>query len=112
MNLEAFNASTFWSAIAAISLQDMLRSNGVHVVWMLGEWEHSHEIEVGTFEPAYTGSEWFCTSDEFEWIVYVSHEDSITIGGWLLDKVKAAWPAWRTKPYRWWYERSGGPQEG
>lgn len=111
--IEAFNASTFGSAIGASALQNMLRSGGVRDVWMFGEgeWEHSYEIEVELFEPAYTGSEWFYTSDGLEWIVYVSHEDSITVGGWLLDKVKAAWPAWHTKPFQWWFEKSDGPPD-
>ena len=39
------------------------------------------------------GAEVFWTSRELDWVLYVSHEHSITVAGdWLVAGVKAIWP--------------------
>ncbi len=45
-------------------------------------------------EPHYNLAEGIWTSRSLDWIVYASHENSITVGGWMLAEVKRAWPEW------------------
>ncbi|MCD6052439.1 MAG: hypothetical protein K0Q55_3857, partial [Verrucomicrobia bacterium] len=36
--------------------------------------------------------------EQFDWIIYASHESSVTIGGeWLLPAIKSAWPNWQNR---------------
>jgi len=61
-------------------------------VWQLCEYGPEHELDVALFEPGYFGPEGVWTSKSQDWIVYASHESSITVGGWLLEVVREAWP--------------------
>jgi hypothetical protein len=47
-----------------------------------------YEVELRICEPGYRdGGEQYSTSEHADWIVYASHESSITIGGeWLITK--------------------------
>jgi hypothetical protein len=37
---------------------------------------------------------WF--SNDMDWIIYISHEETITFGGkWLVDKLKKSWTEWK-----------------
>jgi hypothetical protein len=62
-----------------------------------------YELELSVFEPSYNGNEGYWCDETFEWIIYSSHESSITIGGWLLPVVKNIWSHWEervwTTPY-------------
>jgi hypothetical protein len=61
------------------------------------------EIELGLFDPLYLMREACWTSRDLEWLVYASHESSITIAGnWLISAFKAEWPDWKDVQY-------GGP---
>jgi hypothetical protein len=42
-----------------------------------------------------------------DWLIYASHESSITVAGdWLLEAVKAEWPEWEQHLYTGWdYKR-------
>jgi hypothetical protein len=46
------------------------------------------------FTPRYNGAEGYWTSADLDWIIYASHEASVTLGGWLVGRVKALWPSW------------------
>lgn len=93
-DLEAFHASHFHHAITSEQLEAMLAERGVDRVWELRESGLEYEQDVSVFEPQYDGAEGVWTSSAYDWIVYASHEDSITVGGWMLDEVKQAWPEW------------------
>lgn len=47
-----------------------------------GDW--GCEQSVITFEPVYTGEEGYWTSNNFDWLIYASHESSISLAGDLL----------------------------
>lgn len=35
-------------------------------------------------------------SDQSDWIIYYSHEETVTVGGqWLIDRLKIAWSDWK-----------------
>ena len=50
-----------------------------------------YEMESAAVDLHYDGSEAFITSDG-EWLLYSSHESSITVAGWLADRFRAQWP--------------------
>ena len=59
------------------------------------------EADVGSFIQAkmtFSGanfSEGYWCDGAFDWIIYASHESSITIGGWLLPEIKKVWSNWK-----------------
>lgn len=42
----------------------------------------------------------YWTSSEFNWILYVPHESSITADGWLLGEIKRQWPDWNQHTWK------------
>lgn len=73
---------------------DLLSSRGVTRIWELRDYGVEYCQDVLLFNPTYNGYEGYWTSDDLDWIVYASHEDSVTVGGWLLDRIKARWSDW------------------
>lgn len=98
--LAAFDASAFSEGAPPDRLQVVLGRRGVGRVWELREYGPEYEQEVSLFDPHYNGAEGYWSSGALDWIVYASHESSVTIGGWLLDEVKVLWPAWQTHLWR------------
>lgn len=72
----------------------LLAERNVTRVWELREYGPEYELDAAVFEPAYNGAEGFWTSPTHDWIIYASHEASITVGGWMLAEVKRIWPEW------------------
>jgi hypothetical protein len=88
-------------------LREALGSRGISRVLQLHEFgppEPEYEIELSILEPMYaSGGEEYCVSKELDWVVYASHESSITIAGeWLIEAFKQKWPEWTHRTY-------GGP---
>ena len=103
---EAFQDYFFEREFGYASLRRILAEHGVTSVFEFREDGEAYQVRVESFEPSYA-LEGFWTSDRFDWILYASHESSITVGGeWLLPAVQAAWPSWKqrvwTSPF---YER-------
>ena len=69
--------------------------------FLLLEGPEDYEIDRCLIDPSYGGDESFLTSD-FEWLVYSSHESSITVAGWMAGVFRAQWPDWQNVTY-------GGP---
>lgn len=90
----AFKTSAFDEAMFA-RLRDMLAARGVEHVWELREYGPEYEQDVSLFVPCYNGAEGYWSSGDLEWIVYASHESSVTIAGWVLEELKAQWPLWQ-----------------
>lgn len=88
-------------------LSEAVRRRGISRVFELHEFgpdEPDYEIEVSIFKPEYAcGGEQYCTSAGLDWVVYASHESSITIAGpWLTGIFKEKWPECTERMY-------GGP---
>ncbi len=96
-DVEAFKSEAFYEAIPHQRLQNILAARGLELVWELREYGPEYEEDVPLFEPFYNGDEGYWSSGELDWIVYASHESSITVGGWLLQSLKAVWPSWQTQ---------------
>jgi hypothetical protein len=92
----AFKADRFAEAATKKELQRILAGHGIERLWEMREDSENYELEVALFEPCYNGAEGFWSAGELDWIIYASHENSVTVGGWLLGEVKAIWPEWQT----------------
>jgi hypothetical protein len=94
---------TDWFDLEKIAvLREVLIEHGVGLVWELrefGEW--GCEQGVSAFEPVYNGEEGYWTSSDCEWLVYASHESSISLAGeWLLRGFRQRFPACDKYGYR------------
>jgi hypothetical protein len=92
---EVLTFHTDWldeTKVAAV--REILISHGISRVWELrefGEW--GCEQSVMTLQPVYTGEEGFWTSASSDWLVYASHESSITLAGeWLVASFRQRYP--------------------
>jgi hypothetical protein len=91
----AFQADAFSETAPASRLQDILRTRGIESVWELREYGPEYEEDVSLFDAYYDGAEGYWSSVGLDWIVYASHESSITVGGWFLQELKVIWPSWQ-----------------
>jgi len=102
-NVLAFHVDYFKAISGFALLHDALVQRGISRVFELHEFdpdEPDYEIELSIFEPAYRwGGEQYCTAVGVDWVVYASHESSITIGGWLAEMLKEKWPECTARTY-------------
>jgi len=99
----AFQQAWFDHAVPPAVLQGTLRQHGVAHVWELREFGPEYEIDLDDLEPASNGAEGYWTAGDMDWLVYASHESSITVAGaWLIAALKGVWPAWEQHPYMGW----------
>ena len=96
LDVIAFNAAQFEEALPLERFQRIIQAKGITRMWELREYGPEFEEDVALYRPFYNGAEGYWSSNDLEWIVYASHENSITIGGWLLSDVKAALPSWKS----------------
>jgi hypothetical protein len=106
-NVIAFHADYFGQMSGAEVLREALRSRGISRIFQLHEFgpsEPDYEIELSIFEPSYAGGgEQYSISKQIDWVVYASHESSVSVcGEWLTDVFKREWPEWSSRIY-------GGP---
>ena len=82
-----YKTREFDEAVAYERLREVLASRGIASVWELREYGPEYEQDVGLFEPYYNGAEGYWSSGNLDWIIYASHESSVTVGGWLLPEL-------------------------
>jgi len=104
-NVLAFHVDYFKAVNSFAHIHDALSGRGVSRVFELDEFgpdEPDYEIELSIFEPGYRwGGEQYCTAVGTDWVVYASHESSITIGGdWLTEILKEKLPECMERTYR------------
>ncbi len=95
----AFQAEAFRKAVSTDRLIKVLKQRKVERVWELREHGPEYEQDVSLWDPKYNGAEGYWSSESLDWIVYASHESSVTIGGWLLFEIQSIWPRW--KDHQW-----------
>jgi hypothetical protein len=61
--------------------------HGIERVIELREYGACYELEAGAEEVAYNGAEGFWTAPGSEWIIYCSHEGTITLGGTIAAEI-------------------------
>ena len=100
-NTIAFHSDWFDETKVAAT-REALVEHGVGLVWELregGDW--GCESQVRSFDPKYTGAEGYWTSSALNWLVYASHESSITVvGQWLIDYLERTFPGTERFEYR------------
>jgi hypothetical protein len=96
-DIAAFQDRHFNEFCSSFSLINLLLSRGVSRVWELREYGPEYEQDVSLFDPHYNGAEGYWSSGDLGWVVYASHESSITVGGWLLAEIKDRWPEWKQR---------------
>jgi hypothetical protein len=95
------------------NLRTALIDHGINRVFELREWGCGYElaVELGGF--TYTGAEGFWTAGDLSWMVYASHESSITFGGsWLIEQMRAALPSFNVYIYKGWDIAAYGIENG
>ena len=93
---EAFQDYYFEHEFGYPALRGILAALGNKTIFEFREDRKTYAVSVATFEPRYSGLEGFWTSEDCDWIIYASHESSVTVGGErLLASVKEAWPSWQ-----------------
>jgi hypothetical protein len=90
----AFRAGDFDESVPAPALKRKLRAVGIERVWELRQHGPEYEEDVELFNPSYNGAEGVWTSPGHEWVLYVSHESSVTVAGTLLSEIKRMWSKW------------------
>lgn len=91
--------SKFERIVSTRILQEVFYQQGIIKIYWVREVEQSQVVEVenlSLYEP-----ESFLCDDSMSWIIYISHENSITFGGhWLIEKLKDICPEWEQIMWR------------
>ncbi|MCG7408345.1 hypothetical protein MH117_13010 [Paenibacillus sp. ACRRX] len=102
-DLIAFDSEYIESEEKLNDIIAMLTHHGVEQVIEFLETGETFNIQVSNLYPYYcyngdlSGGEGFWTSQSMDWIIYASHEGTITFGGeWLVNKIKSLWTDWRS----------------
>ncbi|ULO04968.1 hypothetical protein H1230_17715 [Paenibacillus sp. 19GGS1-52] len=88
----AFDANAFESIFGFEKLREILKES--KEIYEIKEWKDKGNIVVfDSFEPQYDGDgEGFWFTKDMDWIIYCSHENSITFGGEaLIQIIKEHW---------------------
>lgn len=96
----AFQDKYFKSEFGFEQLKNILQAACHERIFELRETgtEPEYEMDTCVFEPTYNGLEGFWFSEKMDWVIYASHESSITIGGiWLIEQIKTIWPNWKKR---------------
>lgn len=96
-DIEAFQDIYLEKEVGVEKLHSIFRNRGIERVWEMREDGINYELELAVFEPSYNGNEGYWCDETFDWIIYASHESSITIGGWLLPEIKNVWLSWKER---------------
>ncbi|WP_258298214.1 hypothetical protein [Paenibacillus peoriae] len=92
----AFDSDAFEEHFGFNNLRIILNKLDDEVIEIRELKSKGYIVRLDTFEPSYEGvgeGYWFDFS--MDWIIYCSHEGSITFGGdWIINKVKDMWKDW------------------
>jgi hypothetical protein len=98
-DVEAFQISYFEKEFGYEKLREILRKRGAGKLWEMRENDINYEIKVNIFEPYYEGDEGFWCDAGFDWLIYASHENSITFAGSILPEIKNNWTNWQERTW-------------
>jgi len=84
-------------------LRQLVAAHGISRLFELREWGDGCELDTANAGFTYNGAEGFWTSNGMAWMVYASHESSITFGGlWLAEGMRGFLPLFQRYLYRGW----------
>ena len=98
-DIVAFRADDFHKFLPSHALRRKLADLSVDRVWELREYGPEYIEDFELFEPCYNGAEGTWTAPGHAWVIYASHESSVTVAGTLLPEIKRMWPNWQQ--YEW-----------
>jgi hypothetical protein len=82
-------------------IQSILAGRGITQILELREWGNNVELRTQDADFTYNGAEGFWTSPDMEWLVYASHEASITFGSsWLVEAMRTFLPEFQRFIYK------------
>lgn len=100
-DLIAFNCVYIENEEKLNTIITLLKAHGEKQVFEFLETGQTYKLDVSNLYPYYCyndnliGGEGFWTSDNMDWIIYASHEGTITFGGdWLIRELKSLWSEW------------------
>ena len=96
-NVEAFQDAYFEKEVGAEKLRAILLNRKIERIWEMREDNKNYELELLAFDPYYNGAEGYWCDGNFDWIIYASHESSITFGGWILTEIQQIWSNWEER---------------
>lgn len=80
-----------------------IAERGVIRVLELREDGPGYELDLSESHFTYNGAEGCWTIGSIEWLVYASHESSITFGGpWLIERMRRVFPEFDRYLYKGW----------
>jgi len=93
-------------------LRQILARRGVKRIWQLSTEGPQYEMDLALLFSSYRQTEGYWIADKMEWVLYQSHEHSLTVAGErLLNPIKKAWPQWNEHLYTGWnYTRPSDEQ--
>jgi len=98
----AFDVDAFDQHVPAPVFQAILGDHGLQSAFELREYGPEYELELALVVPSYNGAEGYWTAGEFDWLVYASHESTVTVAGdWLVRSVQQQWPTWSEHLVMW-----------
>jgi hypothetical protein len=98
VNVIAFHTELWEQRGGTEILLRALDKRAIDKCFALLEGPSDYELDRVLVDPTYQGYEIFMTSD-FEWLLYSSHESSITVAGWLADVIRSHWRDWARATY-------------
>ena len=94
--VEAFDVSLLALRPGLELLHRLLIAGGGKRIYELPEMGAERELALQPDIPLFHREvEIYWTDDRLDWVVYISHKNTIAISGWLLEELKRAWPLWR-----------------
>ncbi len=102
-NTVAFNDEWFVKGVPPLLLRQILARRGIKRIWQLSMEGRQYEMDLTLLFSSYRQTEAYWTADKMDWVLYQSHEYSLTVAGpKLLNAVKKAWPEWDKHLYTGW----------
>lgn len=104
----ALQDAYFYVDLGIHRLREILFEHRVRRVWEIHQSAlfPDYEMDARLCDFFSIGGEVYWFSPEVDWLVYQSHEESLTFAGaWLVDEVRSAWPNWRQRVYVDWNYR-------
>jgi len=99
-DLISFDKDCIFNDEKLIFIKNVLICHGVSKLYEVREFDYSYEIDsIANYdfwnsEPHMREIYWF--DDNMDWIIYLSHDGTITFGGqWFIDKLKDEWSDWK-----------------
>jgi hypothetical protein len=99
-NVLAFWRGAFYDEMGTAKLQTILLDHGINRIWQISKFAPLSGVELDPRLCDFWHLETYWSSHHLYWLIYVSHESSITFAGdWLIGEIKKAWSNWEQHLY-------------